>query len=115
MLRCRDTLAALARGWCVARGRLSPAYAVLRNTSRWRHEHVTARVTFEALARRAAADFPTRRVVAAGRAAHHHALAFEVQHRVVPAHAAEQLAERGQPRDASAAGRLCVFDSVPSP
>src|SRR5687768_7908041 len=43
-----------------------------------RHQHVPARVTFEALPRGPAADFPTRRVVTARRAAHVHALAFEV-------------------------------------
>jgi hypothetical protein len=58
-----------------------------------RPEAMPAGVTFEPLARRAAADFPAGRIVPAGSTPHHHPLALEVKHRVVPAHAAEHLSE----------------------
>jgi hypothetical protein len=52
-----------------------------------------ARISFEPAARSAPADFPPRCVVAARRAPHHHAVALEVKHRVVSAHAAHRLSE----------------------
>ncbi len=54
---------------------------------------MAVRIALEAAPRAAPADFPPRRVVAARRAAHHHAVALEVQDGVVPAKAAESLAE----------------------
>ena len=50
-------------------------------------------IAFVTLPRPAAADFPARAVVPARRAAHHHALAFEVQDRIMTAQRAEPLAD----------------------
>ena len=74
------------------------SYAVLRRTRRCGSQHVTARIAFEALPRAAAADFPAGAVVSAGSAAHHHALALEVQDRVVPAQAAQHTARNARSR-----------------
>ena len=54
---------------------------------------MTPRVSLVAPARSASADFPSRCVVPARRAPHVHAVAFEVQDRVVPAKSADKLAE----------------------
>ena len=127
VLRCRDALAALARGWCAVDSRRAASAACaaalravtcsggLAQHEALRHQQVTARVAFEALARSAAADLPARRVVAARRAAHVHALAFEVQHRVVAAQPAEQLAEARASRGPSALAGSVVRDLPRSP
>src|SRR5438874_7288210 len=71
---------------------------------------MTPRVSLEALARPAPVDLPARTVVSAGRAAHHHAIALEVQHRIMTTQAAEQLAEAsyGTVEHALTDGRLSV-------
>ena len=55
-------------------------------------------IPFEPASGLAFTDFNPGSVVAAGRAAHYHALALAVHHRFVPADAAQQLPE---PRDRS--------------
>ena len=86
-----------ARDWCgIAVVRLSVAHAlsgVFRSTARAATSSVASGVTLVALPRSRAADLPAGRVVSAGRAAHVHAIAFEVQNRIVAAKPAEQLAE----------------------
>jgi len=63
-------------------------------------EQVTPRVSVVPSAWRAAADFPSRAVVPARSAPHHHAAALEMQHRIVTAESAHQLAKTPhQPRD----------------
>src|SRR5436190_15750321 len=98
--RCRTSCAAAtlwprwrAAGAWRSRGARRPCSGSFAQDEPLRHQHVTARVAFIALTRSAAADVPARRVVAARRAAHVHALAFEVQHRVVTAQTAEKLAD----------------------
>jgi hypothetical protein len=61
-------------------------------------------VAFVPAARPPSADFPSRCVVPARRASHIHAIAFEVQHRIVPAKPADQLSETPK-RPAHDAGR----------
>src|SRR5262245_36351115 len=56
-------------------------------------ERVTLRIAFVAEPRRTALDLPPGRIVPARRAAHHHAIAFEVHDRIMTAHAAQNLAE----------------------
>ena len=61
-------------------------------------------VPFVPAARPTSADFPSRCVVPARRASHIHAIAFEVQHRIVPPKPADQLSETPE-RPAHDAGR----------
>jgi len=61
-------------------------------------------VAFVPAARPPSADFPSWCVVPARRASHIHAIAFEVQHRVVPPKPADQLSETPK-RPAHDAGR----------
>ena len=71
-----------------------------------RGRKTTSRVAVEPLARTAAADLPSGRVVAAGGAAHHHAPAFEVQHRVMTSDPAHQLSDPAGEARHDAAGLL---------
>src|SRR5688572_23476682 len=58
-----------------------------------RHERVAPGIAVEAAPRAAAADFPSGRIVAARRAAHHHPVALVVHDRIVSAHSTQQLSE----------------------
>ena len=66
--------------------RFRPSCAATELAARW-PSRCRRGVALEAPPRSAPADFPARSVVAARRAAHHHPLALEVQHRVVAAEA----------------------------
>jgi hypothetical protein len=57
------------------------------------YEQVTPRVTFVTQPRTASRNLPAWRIVAARSAPHHYAVAFEVQHGVVPLHAAPRSTE----------------------
>src|SRR5690606_24925852 len=72
---------------------------------------MTPRVAVETATGTAAADLPTRRIVAAGGAAHHDAAVLEMQHRVVTAQAAHDLSKpRERPAQQPGTRRLLSLD-----
>src|SRR5687768_15055670 len=85
--------------------------ALAQHETRFR-DQVPARVAFEAAPRAAPADFPAGRVVAARRAAHHHAVGLVVKNRIVPAEPADGLAEPADDATDETAVRSCFSADV---
>jgi hypothetical protein len=98
VIACRDVLAHLAERWCDSTSNPKPQLPgvdwaskgvgrlrrqALSEDQALRRDRVPALVALEAPPRPPPADLPAGRVVAARGAAHHHAIAFEVQHRIV--------------------------------
>ena len=69
------------------------------------NQPVATSIAFETATRTASANFPSGAVVPAGHAAHHDAVRFDVQHRVVAAQSTQKLTQAAMRRHSGASNR----------